>query len=355
VYLNWALGLRALGCNVIWLEGVPHSGFEVEEHLGALTKRLEPFGLAKSIALYSRDSGQCLSANYGACVPLADAVGSDLLLNMAYDDIPAPLLARFRRSALIDIDPGQTQVWMSGNYLKLPKHHVYFTIGETVGRPGSLVPDCGIRWQYTPPPVYISEWPITAGAPSAPYTTVSNWWGRVFEFHGESFRNGKRDFFMKYLDLPSRVSARLELALCLYRNTDQDKEDRKLFEENGWSIQEAWARVSTPDQYRIYIQQSRGEFSCAKPACIYLQNAWISDRTLCYLASGKPAIVQHTGPSRFLPEDSGLFRFRNIDEAARYLERASTNYEHHCRVARQLAVEYFDAVNVLGRVLELAM
>ena len=92
-----------------------------------------------------------------------------------------------------------------------------------------------------------------------------------------------------------------------------------------------------------------------KPACIYLQNTWISDSTLCYLASGKPAIVQDTGPSRFLPHDTGLFRFRNIEEAARYLEMASANYQHHCRAARELAVEYFDARKVLGRVLEAAM
>jgi len=355
VYLNWALGLRALGCNVIWLEAVSIPAFKVAEHLAALQARLEPFGLAENIALYSRDSGECLSENYGASVSLSQALAADLLLNVAYDDIPAALVERFRRSALIDIDPGQTQVWMSGNHLRLPKYDVYFTIGETVGRPGSLFPDCGLNWQYIPPPVYIPEWPVTKCAPSAPYTTVSNWWGRVFEFKGESFPNGKRDLFLKYVNLPSLVPTRLELALCLYRNTEQDKEDRKLLEENGWSVREAWERVSAPDDYRTYIQQSRGEFSCVKPACIYLQNTWISDSTLCYLASGKPAIVQDTGPSRFLPHDTGLFRFRNIEEAARYLEMASANYQHHCRAARELAVEYFDARKVLGRVLEAAM
>ena len=142
VYLNWVLGLQALGCKVIWLEAVSIPASNVEKHLAALKARLEPFGLAESIALCSRDSGECLSAHYGASVGLADALDADLLLNVAYDDLPAALLRRFRRSALVDIDPGQTQVWMSGNYLKLPKHDVYFTIGETVGRPGSLVP----RW-----------------------------------------------------------------------------------------------------------------------------------------------------------------------------------------------------------------
>jgi hypothetical protein len=88
---------------------------------------------------------------------------------------------------------------------------------------------------------------------------------------------------------------------------------------------------------------------------VYLENAWISDRTLCYLASGKPAVVQYTGPSRFLPDAAGLFRFRDLEEAARYLEMAAADYERQCGLARALAEEYFDARKVVGRVLELAL
>ena len=93
----------------------------------------------------------------------------------------------------------------------------------------------------------------------------------------------------------------------------------------------------------------------AKPAYVRFQTAWISDRTLCYLASGKPAVVQHTGPSRFLPDAAGLFRFRDIDEAARHLDAAAADYDRHCRLARQLAEEYFDARKVVASVLERAV
>jgi hypothetical protein len=86
-----------------------------------------------------------------------------------------------------------------------------------------------------------------------------------------------------------------------------------------------------------------------------LQNAWISDRTLCYLASGKPAVVQHTGASRFLPDAEGLFRFRSLEEAARALSTAESDYERYGRLARALAEEYFDAHKVVGRVLERAL
>jgi hypothetical protein len=86
-----------------------------------------------------------------------------------------------------------------------------------------------------------------------------------------------------------------------------------------------------------------------------LQNAWISDRTLCYLASGKPAIIEHTGPSRFLPDDAGLLRFTSFNEAVQCLEAVSTNYAKHCQLGRALVEEYFDAKDVIKRLLERAL
>ena len=86
-----------------------------------------------------------------------------------------------------------------------------------------------------------------------------------------------------------------------------------------------------------------------------MQNAWVSDRTLCYLASGRPAVVEHTGPSRILPDAEGLCRFRSLEEAARHLETAATDYERHSRLARALVEEHFDAEKVLGGVLERAL
>ena len=86
-----------------------------------------------------------------------------------------------------------------------------------------------------------------------------------------------------------------------------------------------------------------------------LETAWVSDRTLCYLASGKPAVVQYTGQSRFLPDSAGLFRFRELKEAAKCVERVLIDYEHQCKLARNLAEEYFDARKVVSNVLERAL
>lgn len=353
-YLNWALGLRALGCKVIWLEWVGQGALahQVEACLAALKSRLERYQLGGSIALYFWDGQPPSFPAARGLLDLEAAWEADLLLNLAYNGIPAEVVGRFRRSALVDIDPGLTQIWMSKGRMIVPQHTVYFTIGETVGQPGSLFPDCGLRWHYTPPPVFLPAWTAIPADLGAPYTTVTNWWGEWIEFHGEVYDNGKRRGFMPFLDLPRRTAQPLELAVFFGAN---DNNERVMLQKRGWRVRDAHMVASTPWDYQRYIRNSRAEFSCAKPSCIRLQNAWISDRTLCYLASGKPAVVQHTGSSRILPISAGLFRFRDLEEAARCLETVEADYERHCHLARSLAEEYFDAQKVVTSLLERAL
>jgi hypothetical protein len=283
---------------------------------------------------------------------LEAAAEADLLLNLRYN-LAGEVVGRFRRSALLDIDPGLLQLWMSQGLVSVPQHDLYFTIGETVGQPGALFPDVGLKWHYTPPPVFLPEWPQVQAEAVAPYTTVSHWWAMEWiKIQGEYRDNNKRAEFLAYSDLPSRTPTPLELALCL---SPSDQEESRFLEERGWKIRHAWTVSSEPEQYRAYVQQSRGEFSVVKPSCVWLSNAWISDRTLCYLASAKPAVIQHTGPSRFLPDSEGLVRFRTLEEAARALCAVEADYERHCRLARELAEEHFDAQKVVGRVLERAL
>lgn len=350
VYLNWALGLQALGCRVVWLEGVDPQipVHEAQALTSSLKCRLEPYGFAEHVALCSSSEESLPRAMTEKCLDVEAAAGADLLLNLAYST-PSPVVERFQRSALIDIDPGLLQLWMSEGLVNPARHDMYFTIGETVGQPGALFPDCGLQWHYTPPAVFLPAWPTTKGDSGTPFTTVSGWWEDWIVYQGEIVNNAKRTSFREYSNLPSHTSAQLELALTL---AEDDDEERWFLEQRGWKVRHAWDVASTPEQYRSYIQQSRGEFSCAKPSCMLLQNAWISDRTLCYLSSGKPAVVQHTGPSSFLPEAEGLFRFRSLEEAARALDTVQSNYERQSRLARQLAEEYFDARKVVGSVLE---
>jgi hypothetical protein len=318
----------------------------------ALKSRLQRYDLDKSLALFSWSSEPLSSTLTERCLNLSEASEADLLLNLA-GGIPANVVKRFKRSALVDIDPGLFQIWTSKGQISVAQHDVYFTIGETVGERGALFTDCGLNWLYTPPCIALDWWPRSPSPAGASFTTVSNW--SMDEWIEDSdgwYRNDKRSGFLPFLDLPCHTTQRLELALCL---SADEEEDRAMLQKQGWSVRNAWTVTSTPQDYQRYIQDSLGEFSCVKPSCIRLQNAWISDRTLCYLASGKPAVVQHTGPSRFLPDSAGLFRFRDVKEAVRCLDKVTADYEQQCKLARALAEEHFDARKVVKQVLEQAL
>jgi hypothetical protein len=351
VYLNWALGLRELGCRVIWMETVEpeRPALQVQALVASLKTRLQRHGLAEWVALCPATGSRLAKGAADGCLEDPDA---DLLLNLQYA-LHRDVVRRFRRSALIDIDPGLLQIWWSDGHIDGAEYDIYFTIGETVGRPGARFPDAGRKWHYTPPCVALSAWPACPAPPGAPFTTVSHWYEDEWVEDADGYyRNDKRSGFEPFLDLPRRTDQPLELALCL---ADDEEDDRRMLQEHSWRVRHAYSVTSTPSDYQGYIQGSRGEFSCVKPSCVRLANAWVSDRTLCYLASGKPAVVQHTGPSRFLPDAAGLFRFRDVEDAARCLETAATDYDRQSRQARALAEEFFDARKVTKRLLERAL
>ena len=354
VYLNWCLGLKEIGCEVVWLEGIrPEAKREPLQQLCDLKSRLTPYGLTDHVALYNADGGALPAGLSGACFEFDDLADADLLINICYKT-PANVVERFRRSALIDIDPGLLQTWISQNYnFSLPPHTHYFTIGETVGQPGARFPDLGMKWTYTPPPVCLEYWPEVHITPPGSFTTITHWRSSDWLKEGEQLQsNEKRAGFMAFADLPRHTSQTLELAIP---KREKDRLDWLMLQDRGWRVRDSYSVASTPWEYQEYIQGSLGEFSCVKPSCVRFQNAWISDRTLCYLATGKPAVVQHTGPSRILPDAEGMFRFHNLEQAAACLESVAADYDRQCRFARKLAEEYFDARKVVNGVLERAL
>jgi glycosyltransferase involved in cell wall biosynthesis len=165
----------------------------------------------------------------------------------------------------------------------------------------------------------------------------------------ENYENTKRVAFLEFADLPRLTTQPLELALFLRH--ERDFADQRELEQRGWRIRHSREVAATPETYQAYLQQSRGEFSCAKRSCMKFQNAWVSDRTICYLASGKPVVVQDTGPSEFLPNGEGMFRFSTAQQAAAAFETINADYERHCRAARELAETYFDARQVAEKIL----
>jgi hypothetical protein len=361
VYLQYVLGLRQLGCEVYWLEAFRSKG-RAEQEAAALTTfraRMEQHGLGDKTILYithsKEPSPEAPTEYLDMSRDEAESIfeRADLLLNFHYGISPG-LLAQFRRTALVDIDPGLLQFWMSRGQVRVPRHDLYFTTGENVGRPGGRIPDCGLNWIQIRPAVCLERWPFRFDPNCEAFTTVSAWDASDWIVDGkENYENTKRVAFLEFADLPRLTSQPLELALFL--RYERDLIEKQDLERRGWRIRHSREVAASPQSYQAYIQQSRGEFSCAKRSCIKFQNGWVSDRTLCYLASGKPAVVQDTGPSAALPNGEGMFRFTTAQQAAQAFKRINADYERHCLAARKLAVTHFDAKQVVGKILSHAL
>jgi hypothetical protein len=356
-YLNWALSLRAAGCQVVWLEDVgglaDRPPAQAAQDVARLAGRLDRWGLGSALALTDFRGFPVDTVVAQDRLDLeAAAAASDLLLNFTYE-APRFVVSSFPRSALVDLDPGLLQIGMSRRDLRVERHGAYFTIGETVGAADARFPDGGVRWQYTPPPVYLGAWDPVDPPPDAAYTTVTNWWGEWILIDDEVVDNEKRTAFMALLDLPARVSVTLELAVT--PDEHAMGADARLLEQHGWRVRDAWQVCGCPEDYRDYIRRSRAELSATKASCRLLANAWVSDRTICYLASGRPAVVEHTGRSRILPDAEGLFRFRNVDEAAVAIAAVEADVEAQGRRARELAEAHFNGERVVRDVLERAL
>jgi hypothetical protein len=360
VYLQYVEGLRQAGCEVYWLERAPGGGpWRERSRIETWLDRLKRYGLAGKVILYT-DEGCAQGKPYDYLVGTRSEAHevfqrADLLLNFHYA-IDARLLACFRRTALVDIDPGLLQKWMSTGQLAVAPHDLYFTIGEMVGTPSAPFPDCGLDWVHIQPPVCLGLWPYVHDPRCEVFTTVTDWWSgyasEIVDGREVLYDNNKRVSFLAFAELPRLTSQPLELAV--YMAAD-DAEDRRTMERHGWRLRHSLEVSRTPELYRSYIQRSRGEISCVKPSYAKLQNGWISDRSLCYLASGKPVVVQRTGLSSYLPSGEGILQFSSPAEAAEALATVNADYRRHCRSAREIAETYFDASRTTGKILEVAL
>lgn len=347
-YLNWALGLREAGADVVWLEPVDHpewtdAAIADARHLRSVLAR---YDLGERLALCTMDGGP-LPEPLAAQAPLAldDVADADLLLCANYGLGPG-VVRRFRRSALLNIDPGLLESWIRDGGIALAPYDAHFTIGSE-GAPAG-----GVRWLGTRRCVALSAWPPAPADADAPFTTVTHWSaGEEWFSDGEaSFPNDKREGFLPFLEVARATPATLELALdCV------DPWVRDELEPHGWHVRLSYDVAKSPWAYRSYIARSRGEFSCAKPSCRRLANGWISDRTVCYLASAKPAVVQDTGPLDVPADSGGLLRFDTVEGAVAALDDVLSDYERHATAARRLAEEEFAADRVAASLLERAL
>ena len=261
------------------------------------------------------------------------------------------ILERVGQRVFFDIDPGFWHMWSeNGTGVRFGDHDAYVTIGENIGRPGCAIPTCGIDWVTTPQPIVLSEWkPSPTGCDGA-FTSVISWRGPYAPIERAGKTYGLRVHeFRKFVELPQRTAERLELALDI---DPADARDREALEENGWVLADPIAEAGDPWRYRDYIRRSKGEFMVAKNIYVDTWSGWFSDRSLCYLASGKPVLAQDTGFRDHYPTGEGLFAFSTLEGAVEGVEEIATDYERHSRAARAIAEEFFDSDKVLGRLLD---
>jgi hypothetical protein len=184
-----------------------------------------------------------------------------------------------------------------------------------------------------------SLWRTDAAPQRDRFTSVMSWTIESFADVG-----GNKDIeFLRFIDLPARTGPRFELAV----NGPQ-----QLLEAHGWSTLPAMRVSRTPEEYRDFIQSSHGEFGVAKHTYVTTRCGWFSDRTECYLAAGRPAIVQDTAWTRHLPAGEGLLAFSTPDEAVDAVARVDADYAHHAARARDIAQEHFEATRVLSSLID---
>lgn len=364
VRLSWLRGFERLGCQVYFLEqigpetcvdaeGAP-AAFDESVNLAYFKKVIAEFGLEGRAALVCTDE----SASFGASLGDLDHLvqGADLLVNVSGHLRMPRLFQRLRRKAYIDIDPGFTQYWHDAGVsgASLDGHDLYYTIGENIGSADCPIPTAGLEWRPIRQPVVLEDWPVT-GSSSAfdRFTTIASWRGAFGPVEAGGRRFGlKVHEFRKMIDLPRRAGLEFEIALDIH---PADHKDRDALLAHGWRLVDPKVASSDPFDFRRYVQQSGAEFSVAQGIYVETNSGWFSDRTVRYLASGRPALVQDTGFSRRMPVGRGLVAFRTLDEAVEGARQIAADYEAHATAARAIAAEYFDSGVVLPRLLDDAM
>jgi hypothetical protein len=231
---------------------------------------------------------------------------------------------------------------------RLDRHDTLFTYGENLGAEDCLMPVERYRWQSTRPPVCVDWW---AGADpprqGSALTTVSNWehWENEVVWQGTTYHWRKDREFKRFAALPRHSALPLELAL-----ENIEPEETETLREQGWRIVRA-RDLADPAVYRDYIRTSLGEFTVAKDQYVRPRTGWFSDRSVCYLAAGRPVITQETGFSRFMPTGKGLFAYDTREDITAAVEAIAGDYQGNCRAAHEIAAEYFAAEKVLDELM----
>lgn len=360
-HLQYVMGLRALGHDVYFIEDSDDypSCYDPERDivdtnpsygLRFAAQTFDRVGLGERWCYYDAHTDRWM----GPLAPLAPDVckSVDLLLNLSGVNPLRSWLAQVPHRVFVDTDPAFTQI----RHLTQPHarelaaaHNSFFTFAENIGREDCLVPADGFAWQPTRQPLQADAWSITPGPPGGSWTTVMQWESYRTLRYEERYYGMKSDSFESFVDLPERAGSVFEIAV------GSKSAPRDFLRAKGWRLLDPLEVTRDPWSYQEFIRGSKAEFSVAKHGYVSSRSGWFSERSVAYLASGRPVLTQQTRFSDWLETGAGLLAFETMEEALAGIEEIDANYDHHCRAARELAEEFFDARTVLTDLIERAL
>ncbi|HEV3271848.1 MAG TPA: hypothetical protein VGZ93_06680 [Candidatus Methylacidiphilales bacterium] len=354
-FLQWVLGFRQAGWDVWMVEDVPSSkciDANGQKCAPALSANLAHWNAVKNeFGL----EGRATLLFDGRSEELPGLVGfardAEFLFNISGHFKHGDVLAAAREKIYLDIDPAFTQIWAEiyKSDMNLDGHDKFVSIGRHLGKKGCRAPLAGRAWLPAGVPVVLDYFTNpNAEQPGDVWTTFTHWYGYPqVEYDGMWYGN-KSEEFARLADLPKKTGEKLEIATDLH---PEDQATRQ-FLEGGWRLVDA-RPLNTPwRRYRDYLAQSRGEFCVAKNGYVRSRCGWFSDRSVAYLALGRPVILQETGWTDFYPHGEGLLAFHDEESARNALETVAKDPVKHGRAARRIAETHCSAPVVLNQLLE---
>jgi hypothetical protein len=365
-HIHYIVGLQRLGHDVYYIEDsarLPYNPetFEVHNEFDYAAGLLER--VAREFDLRGRWSfcARYLNGSPTAGLPLkrirqlyreADAILNICGAQELNDDVVAA-----RRLIYVESDPGVEQIKVDKHVRStidyLSRHHALFTFGENVGTEKFPVPTHGFIWLPTRQPVVTDLWKTNRSpARAAVFTSVANWSTsglKDITWRGKKYLWSKSREFLRFVAAPKISGEPFELATDI-----RDEKTRTKFLRNGWLLHSPLQLSVDYWLYHDYIRRSKGEFTVAKHQYVRLNTGWFSDRSACYLAAGRPVILQETGFTNNYGNQAGLFGFRSLGEIADAVQMINRDYARHSHAAWQLARELFEGEVVLKSLLDRA-
>jgi hypothetical protein len=357
--MHYVLGLERLGYEAWYIEDGGANPYdprqnsvvmECDYNVGFVRRMMERYGLGDRWAYwdaindrYHGLSRERVHALYRESDALINLCGATRLRD---EHMACPV------RIMVDTDPVYEQIKYakadaaSRGYLDAHTH--FFTYGENLGAPDCPVPLSGIPWKPTRPPVVLSEWPVDERQPDC-FTTIATWEnkGKNIEFGGDTYVWSKHLNFLRFLDVPRRAGSCFRMAML----PPTPAVEREVTAA-GWQLTDPRPVSAGMDEYRDFVRGSRGEFTVAKDIYVRPNSGWFSDRSVCYLAAGRPVVTMRTGFTKFYPAGRGLFEYDSLEEVAAALEAIDRDYPAHSRAARRVAAEFFDSDAVIGRLMK---